>query len=456
MFAKKAIIPGKELEERVKWFIDLRWVAAFSLFLVISGAGFVLHIDLAILPLYAGGFLLLLCNMVFLSYYNVIISKEHTASWHKKIYYFANAQVLLDLIILTYFIHFSGGIENPFVFYFVFHMVIASILLSNLSAYVHATFVVFILGITTAGEFFGVLNHYHLNGFLSGELFFNWKYTLGNFAVIASTLYMTVFMTTSVVNNLREEEKKLADANKLLAEQDRLKSQYVLTVSHDLRSSISTIESCVNLVLQGLTGPITEKTKEILERAEQRSRNLISFVKDLLDLSSIRADKNMEKSIVSLSEVAGKAVEALRYKMDQKKLKFEMKDSLAGSFALVNLDAMERVFVNLLENAIRYTPSGGRIELKLIKNDDILEVCVKDTGIGIAEEDQRGLFRDFFRAANARMLEKDGTGLGLSIVKHIIESHNGKIWLESRLGIGSSFTFSIPVFRGAMKRRVNV
>ena len=432
-------ISEKELDVRIKWFIDLRWLAVIGVAAVITGARYLLFIKLPVIPLYSGVGLLFLYNWVFLVYSRKLQMKEQDARWFKKVNIFANLQVFADLLILTYFVHFSGSLENPFVFYFIFHMVIASILLSNKAAYLHATMVMVLLGLVVSGEYFGVLQHYHLNGFVDGELFFQKRYLAGYFFVLCSTLYITIFMATSIVNRLREGEIRLA-------EQDRLKSLYVRTVSHDLKSSIATIQSCLKVVLNGMTGPVSEKSREFISRAENRSRSMLTFVKDLLDLSSIRADKALLRKKASFPDIVKKAADQLTPRINEKNLILEFKNGLKLATVFVNEEAIERAVINLLENALRYTPSGGKVKIALQNRSGYIELEVSDTGIGIAEEDLACLFQDFYRAKNARAMEKDGTGLGLSIVKQIVESHRGKVWVESQLGKGSKFAFSIPEY----------
>ncbi len=440
------ILAGNEVDERTKWFIDLRWLAVLGVSGVVTAASLLFRIELPLLCLYGGAALLVGINTVFLLYWKSLALKHKDDKDRHNL--FANIQVATDLLMLTYFLHFGGSIENPFVYYFIFHMVIAGILLSNRAAYAHGVFAVLLIGLTSFLEHSRIIPHYHLAGFTGSEMIYDPRYLVGSVGVLGSTLFITIFMAATVVNKLRDREEKLDAANKLLAEQDRLKSQYVLTVSHDLKSSVSTIQSCLKVVLKGLTGSIGPKSAEMLSRAERRSIYMLDFISDLLNLSSIRADRNLRKSQVSISMIAERMVDNFGQRFTAKKIKFEFNDLLEEAIILANEDSIERVFVNLLENAVRYTPSGGKISMELKNKDGNIEVAVKDTGIGIAEEDQKSLFKDFYRAENARMIEKDGTGLGLSIVKQILDSHEGKIWLESRLGQGSRFIFTLPAATG--------
>jgi len=441
-------------KEKLKWLINLRWIAVVGLFIVITFTKNILKIDLFLLPLYTGNLVLVFCNILFFFYNKRLVSyEEKDKQFFRKANQFAVLQILVDLIILTYLIHFSGGIENPFIFFFVFHMVIASILLSNKAAYLIATLATLLLGTVVICEYFGVIPHYHLTGFLPLEREF-WcgsrsiKYLLGVFSVFVSALYITVYMATNIVNRLRREENELVIANLKLEEQDRLKSQYVLTVSHDIQSSLSAIQNCLEVVLNGLTGEISEKSKEMITRAEQRSRQLLQFVKDLLNLSKIRAAKEIEKKLISLSEIINKVVEQLKPKAEQKQLVLTVEtDLFAQNYVIfANADAIEHLLINLIDNAIRYTPKGGKITIECGTStvEGFVEVSITDTGIGIPQEDLPHIFEDFYRAKNAEQFEKNGTGLGLSIVKQILEVHGGEIWVESQVGKGSRFVFTLP------------
>lgn len=439
-------------KEKLRWFISLRWIAVVGLFFVITGTRYILKIELPVFQLYLGNFVLFFYNILFFLYNRKLeIHKDTVSQYFKKANYFAKLQILLDLVTLAYLIHFSGGAENPFIFYFIFHMVVASILLSNKEAYFQSTLAVVFLGLVIMGEYFGVLPHYHLGGFIpvssaESELYLHPRYLLGIFSTFISTLYITVYFATSIVNRLRAEEAELVVANKKLEEQDRLKSQYVHMVSHDLQASLSTIQSCLKVVLSGLTGSISEKSREMVARAEQRSRYLLHFVKNLLDLSKIRISKKLEKKNIILSDVIQKVTEQLKPRAAEKGLELSIKNSIGNSSVFVNPDALEQLVVNLIVNAIKYTPWSGKIIVDCgpSTKDGFIQVSIQDTGIGIPEDSLFHIFEDFYRAKNAEQMEKDGTGLGLSIVKQIVGAHKGEIWVESHVGKGSKFFFTLP------------
>ncbi len=436
----------EKFKKRIKWLIILRYIAVIGVFVVLSITMYLLNIKLPLVQLFLGNILLLVLNTLFLFYnqrLNILKEKE---DYFKKANIFVNFQISSDLVMLTYFIHFAGGVENPFIFYYIFHMVIAAILLSNKAAYYQAIFSTFLLGSIIMTEYFNIFPHYSLIGFSNESLNFQkFEYITGVFSVFVSTLFIVVYMITSIVNKLRERDIALCIVNEKLKEQDRLKSQYVLTVSHDLQAPLSTIQSCLKVVLSNFTGSISERSREMITRAEQRCINLLHFVKDLLDLSRMRSLKEQEKEKILFWNVVKKVVENLKVIAEEKKLKLSLGNN-NKDFVMGNPKALEEMMDNLIINAIKYTPRGGKIAIthQLSLDPGFIKVSVSDTGIGIKQKNLPFIFDDFFRAKNALMLEKNGTGLGLSIVKQIVESHNGEIWAESKLGKGTKFTFTLP------------
>lgn len=433
----------KELREKINWFINLRFVAVVGVFAVVSGAKYILNIELPVFYLYLGNTILLLYNILFFLYNRKVINKEVK---FENLNIFANLQISIDIIMLVYFIYFSGGIENPFIFYFIFHIIIASMLLSNLAAYLQATLAIVLLGYITIFEYYRTIPHYHLTAFISTQYCLSPYYLLGIFFVFITTLYITVYFATNIVNKLREREDELSLANQKLQEESKLKSRYVGMVSHDIQSSLATIQNSLKVVLDGFTGEVSEKAQEMILRAEQRSLYVLNFVKDLLDLSKIKTGKDLEKKPIQLKEIVEKVVEDVRKRAEEKRLILNVANSTANSTVYANPDGIEQVLVNLLTNAMKYTPWGGKITVSVqssTSNDSIL-VSVEDTGIGIPQEEQDEIFDEFYRAKSAQKFVKDGTGLGLSIVKEIIKAHNGEIYVESEVGKGSKFIVSLP------------
>ncbi len=440
-----AAILKQDLKGKIHWFITLRWIAAAGLALVVTGARFILHIPLPLLPLYMGNVFLVVYNGICHLINRRLQAQVDSEDWINKAHRLANAQILLDLSLLTYLIHFSGGLENPFIFYYIFHMIISSILLTNRSAYLQATFASLLFGLLMAGEILGVLPHHPLSTAGVAPEPISVIATLGRFLSFSSTLYIAVYLTTTIVDKLRQRERELEISNRLLAEQDKLKSQYVMIVSHDIQASLSAIESCLQTVLHGFTGKIGEKSRDMVQRATVRSQHLLRFVRDLLDVSRMRTESDIAKEEVNLIDVINKEMELFRRQIEERGISLSFENHAGEVILNANRFSMEQLFNNLLSNAVRYTPEGGRIVVTLYPADsrDAVEVRIADSGIGIAADSLPHIFDDFYRAGNAKAFTENGTGLGLSIVKRIVELHDGEIRVESEVNRGTTFVFTV-------------
>lgn len=433
-----AAILKQDLRGKIRWFITLRWLAASGLALVITGARFVLDIPLPLLPLYLGNLFLIVYNGICYAVNSRLQRQIDTPDWIDKAHLLANIQILVDLSLLTYLIYFSGGLGNPFIFYFIFHMIISGILLTNRSAYLQATFASLLLGLLIAGKALDLLPYHFLSSAAVAADTVSLTGYIGRFLAFSSTLYIAVYLTTTIVKKLRQRERELA-------EQDKLKSQYVLTVSHDIQSSLSAIDSCLQTVLQGYTGGIGEKTRDMIQRANVRTRHLLGFVRDLLDVSRMRTESEVPKERVNLVEVIEKEVELFRQQSRDRGIALIFENLVGEVMLQANRFSMEQLFNNLLGNALRYTPEGGKVSVTLRPADkkNSVEARITDSGIGIAPENLPQIFDDFYRAGNAKAFTENGTGLGLAIVKRIVELHNGVIRVESEVNRGTTFILTV-------------
>jgi len=317
-------------------------------------------------------------------------------------------------------------------------MILSSILLPNSAAYLHAGFAVLLLSAVNAAEALELIPSHPIPGFGAGSLTPAGR--AGRLGAFASALFIAVYFTTTIVNRLRERERQLE-------EQDRLKSRYVMTVSHDIQAGLSAVEGLLMAVLQGFTEQVGAKTRELLARAGERTHLLLRFVRDLLDLSRMRAEAGAElqrEPVHLLQLIAGEA-ELYAEPMRAKRLEFLLENRAGDPVVQGNRTALAQLFNNLLSNAVRYTPIGGRVRVTLASAAGEVEVCVEDSGIGIPAEHQEHLFEDFYRAPNARMASESGTGLGLSIVKQSVQMHGGSVRVHSEEGRGTRFIVTLPL-----------
>jgi len=225
-----------------------------------------------------------------------------------------------------------------------------------------------------------------------------------------------------------------------LKELDHIKSEFVATVSHDLRSPLTTILGYVDLIERG--GPLTSQQREFLRRVQQSTQSITTLVTDLVHLGRIEAGFDTQQDLVDLSALAGYAVESVRSRCESRAI--ELIADLPAELPPVagNPIRLRQMINNLVDNAIKYTRENGRIEVTTRGEQGQLILQVSDTGVGIPLTEQPYIFNKFFRASNVE--DGSGSGLGLSIVKSIVEVHNGRIWVDSTPGKGSTFTVVLP------------
>lgn len=227
-----------------------------------------------------------------------------------------------------------------------------------------------------------------------------------------------------------------------LKELDRIKTDFVNTVSHDLRSPLTAILGYVELITRA--GPINEQQREFIHRIQISVNNITSLINDLLDLGRIEAGFDTRKEIVQIANIIHYAVESLRNRIAEKKQEVLIQVPANLPTVLGNPMRLRQMVSNLLGNAVKFTPPQGRIVIKGEAKGDQVILQVSDTGIGIPPADQAHIFDRFYRGSNIPP-DSAGAGLGLAIVKSIVENHQGRIWVESTLGQGTTFTVVLPI-----------
>lgn len=228
-----------------------------------------------------------------------------------------------------------------------------------------------------------------------------------------------------------------------LKELDRLKSEFVSTVSHDLRSPLTAVKGFADLL--PIVGPLNEKQQDFLVRVRRGVATITELITDLLDLGRIEAGVDLEMEPCDVGAIVEKEMESLQSQASLKK--HALQEHIASDLPLVlgNPLRLGQAVSNLVNNAIKYTPEGGQIVVSVTTKNTQVAVEVKDNGIGIPATDSPFIFDKFYRVQTKETEDIVGSGLGLSIVKSIIEKHQGHIWVDSQEGVGSTFTFVLPI-----------
>ncbi|MBI5747141.1 MAG: GAF domain-containing sensor histidine kinase [Nitrospirae bacterium] len=240
--------------------------------------------------------------------------------------------------------------------------------------------------------------------------------------------------------------RQLEESNKKLKEFDRLKTMFLSLVSHELRTPLTSIKGFVENMLDGFTGGLNNKQKDYLKRIKSNTDRLTRMINDLLDLSAIESGRiRLSPVELSPSEVAKEVVEQLKPLAAEKNLFIEIIAPDQAPKIWADQDKLNQIMINLLNNAIKFTPAGGRIRIETGFNDKDSFVCVHDNGVGISPEDLPKIFDPFFQVSRQAEEKVQGSGLGLTITKSLVELHWGKIWVKSEIGCGSEFAFTLPM-----------
>ncbi|OQY36719.1 MAG: hypothetical protein B6243_02335, partial [Anaerolineaceae bacterium 4572_5.2] len=230
------------------------------------------------------------------------------------------------------------------------------------------------------------------------------------------------------------------------AEVDRLKDEFISTVSHELRTPMTSIKGYTDLLVTNKVGPLSDMQLKFVQIIKNNADRLSSLVNDILDISRLDTGRvKLKLEYLALDKLANDVISMLNTQINEKSLSFtaEIPESLPMVYADAN--RVTQILINLLGNAVKYTSPNDSVSLNLKVLDKFVQIDVSDTGLGLSEEDQLYVFDRFFRAERDVDSLVDGTGLGLPIAKMFVELMGGKIWLESALGVGSTFSFTLPI-----------
>jgi len=221
-------------------------------------------------------------------------------------------------------------------------------------------------------------------------------------------------------------------------------------VSHELRTPLTTIKGYAETLLDGALKE--DQAFQFVQVIKRHTDRLTKIVEDLLMLSKIETKEfQLKTESISLPNLMDDIIDFLKEPAEKKKISLSRHETPSSLAIRADRSYLEQILINLLDNAIKYTPEGGRVIVSAAEKDSKdIQFSIEDNGIGIPKEDLSRIFERFYRVDKGRSKELGGTGLGLSIVKHLVQAHGGKVWVESQLAKGSTFYFSLPIRSEAM------
>jgi signal transduction histidine kinase len=267
------------------------------------------------------------------------------------------------------------------------------------------------------------------------------------FSAEALALVTVVAEEAAVLVETAMLNRRLSETTEQLAALNRMKDEFVSTVSHEFKTPLTTITGFLSVMLEGETGPINEQQMKFLQITKAAAKRLAGLVSDLLDLSRLEGGARMELRPLDLADLVSQSVENLQPLATEaaKTLRWSRPERFPR--AVGDARWLGLAVDNLVSNAIKFTRPGGRISIDAQDKGEFLMISVADDGIGIPEEDRPKLFERFYRASNRGEVSASGTGLGLAIAREVVSKHGGKIWFESELGKGTTFHFVVPTAR---------
>lgn len=446
---------------RLQWFIRLRWIMILCSmgFLTLERAvaeddvGRPVALQVILLVLIAVNVLWMAISRVMLN--RVYLDCTKTTEKIRWANAFANAQVAVDLLLLTGIIRYTGGVENPMAVFYLFHMAIVPLLLRTWMAFLHGVWA-FVLYLGVAfGELFGWLApHYPflpsvpIQG-LYQEPEFVWAAAI----VVGCGIFGMLYFTVRIAARLDERELSLRQMNLSLEEsQEALKrlqhrkAMFMRTAAHQLKSPLAVIQTQVQLMNDGIVPK--EAVPATLEKIIRRCKEALGQIGDLLTYARVEEADPYEHRLsrADLGDAVRDLCDRYAALAEYKNLVLSLNINTESDLEVrVDPGDLRDCLGNLIENAIKYTGDDGRVEVTVDRVDDVVSVVVQDTGIGIPEDMLDSVFEPHRRGRNALEARISGSGLGLSIVRCVVERANGEIKVESTQGKGSTFTLRLPV-----------
>jgi signal transduction histidine kinase len=273
-----------------------------------------------------------------------------------------------------------------------------------------------------------------------------WRKGAGSFSAEVVNLLQTFATQSALAIQNARLFREIEEKSRQIEMANRHKSEFLANMSHELRTPLNAIIGFSEVLGERMFGELNEKQAEYTDDILSSGRHLLSLINDILDLSKVEAGRmELELTKFDLPMAIDNALTLIRERASRHGIRLhhsvdERLGELTGDERKI-----KQILLNLLSNAVKFTPEGGRVDVDAVSSDGIVEISVSDTGIGIAPQDQETIFEEFRQVGTDYAQKREGTGLGLTLTRKFVELHGGKIWVESELGRGSRFIFTLPV-----------
>ena len=441
------------VRSRNLWFIKLRYTAVVMLLFFIIFPKYFLEINFSDeqqLALLITTFSILVYNITFHYLRQFVkLDAEKFNPLHLSI-----LQMIFDLTALMLIVYFTGSVESPLLLFFVIHMIVGSLILPGFVIYTFAIVIVLAFWGITVGEYYSILPHHHVSGFLPFSLHQQFNYVLAINVSFAFLVDMIVLISNRMANQLYIREQQLLESIDKINAAEKEKQKYISGIVHEIKTPLAAVHSYLDLVLQKFLGPLDEVVEEKLTRARRRSDEAIELINNVLKISKLRIEDSFIKEEVDISSILARAIKSAKVNAEAKGVKLSIinhrkeKHTIEGDPLLIQI-----ALSNIISNAIKYNFMDGVVEIEVGEDKDNLIINVSDNGVGIPKEETEKIFNDFYRASNIKHGSVEGSGLGLSVVKQIVERHNGTINVQSPSHLftnkypGTCVTITLPCIK---------
>ncbi len=425
-------IEHEDLHQRNNiWFVKLRWYAVITLLVFVFTLEFASPISLT--PLQFISFIIV---TILIAVYNLFFHKRNKSE-KKKINSAQKEsliQILLDLFFLSILVYFSGGIEAPIFLFYVFHMIIGSIILPKKVMYSIAALLIIFMSLFTFLEYYNLITHQTIIGFYPFAIYKSAQFIIGFLTVFSFIMIISIYLTSRIVGEIYNRENQLKRALKEVDEAEISKQKYMMAVVHELKSPISASMANLDLVLGNYVGEVNSTALEKLSRSKEKLSESINSINNILRFSQFRLLNKLEKANINLNTLIKDLIDKQKQIADRKNIQINFQPSNEINYYGDDL-LLKIAFSNLIGNSIKYTLEKGKVLIELQEEENVIMISISDNGIGIPDSDLPNIFEEYFRASNVKTIE--GTGTGLSTIKRVIESHNGRIKVKSPSKIGN-------------------
>ncbi len=425
------------LYTRNVWFVKVRFLAIASFLLFLLSIRWVIPVWLTSSQYYLLVFVLVLLlsqNFIFAA----LLKQKVKALYPGRLNSLSLCQIGLDLLSLLVIVYATGGIESPFLYLFVFHVIISGLLLSLMNTAIITLCIILMVAGFAFMEYYGLIAHLPIIALYEYPVYNSLVFVAATLMTFILVLLATLTITTVISRDFRAILEKLLDALTAVEEAEHRKQRYVIAVVHEIKSPLTAVASYLRIVLQKILGSIPEPVEERLQRALLRTDEAVALTNTVLKISRMKLLNEMSEEPVDCEETITELLSKLSPVMEQKQIEVSQSRQMGKTFITVGDKFLLTLsFSNVLNNAAKYTQACGEIHVDISQTEDkYIQIMISDNGPGISQDDLPHVFRDFFRAKASKHENIEGMGVGLSVVKQIIEQHKGKIAIESPSVIG--------------------